>query len=177
MKTFEEFHNQKMLEEQLVQEGIGDIIDSVKETGAAVMDLPGEIGAYIKGVGEWTMDLGLTTAGGAIAAQGLGALLEIIAKKLDDKRKAAASEKEGQRDYMIDTEFQNAIETGEKLSAEQQMELLTDRSEKWAEKYKIPQPRFFVTAMRKVGKALRSKLGTLLSSVLAFLAFKFILKI
>ena len=48
------------------------------------MDLPGEIGTYIKGVGEWTMDLGLTTAGGAIAAQGLGALLEIIAKKLDE---------------------------------------------------------------------------------------------
>ena len=36
MKTFQEFHNQKMLEEQLVLEGIGDIIDSVKETGAAV---------------------------------------------------------------------------------------------------------------------------------------------
>lgn len=175
METFQEFHNQKMLEEQLVLEGIGDIIDSVKETGAAVMDLPGEIGTYIKGVGEWTMDLGLTTAGGAIAAQGLGALLEIIAKKLDDKRKAAASLKKDQRDYMIDTEFQKAINTGEKLSEEQQMKLLTDISEKWAEKYKIPQPRFFVTAMRKVGKALRSKLGTYFSAVLAFFAFKMLI--
>ena len=193
MQTFEEFYNQKMLEEQLQKILEGQMLEgqlleenifksalaalqSVPETASsaaqAVANFPGEVAAYIGAIGDYTLKLGIAGVGGAVAAQALGALLQHVADKMDAAREDEAYKKRKQREVMVETEFEKALAVGEKLSEEQQMELLEDISKKWAEKYKIPEPKLFVKAMRKIGNALSSKLGTILAAVLAFIAGK-----
>ena len=168
MQTFEEFYNQKMLEEQLFEEGFKDIV-------AAIGAFPGDVAAYAGNILDYGVNLGLAGAGGMVAAQGLGAVFHVIADKMDEKTAEKVKDIEDKKEIMITSEFEKAKEIGKKLSEEQQMELLDDISEKWAEKYKIPKPKLFVKIMRKVGDVLRSKTGTILSGVLAFLAARMLI--
>ena len=174
MQTFEEYYNEKLIEEGLV-----DTVKAIPEKMAQLKASLGEISTTAKGIpetlkemGDWTVNAGLAGIGGAFAAQGLGTLLQIIAKKMDRERAELARRKEGERDIMVNTEFTKAIQKGEALTPQQSMKLLEDISNKWAKQYKIPKPQLFVAAMNKTGKILTSKLGTLLGAVLVFLAFK-----
>ena len=163
MQTFEEFYAGKMLEEQMLEEGFKEIVDAI---GA----FPGDVAAYAASIGDYGVNLGLAGVGGVVAAQGLGALFHVIADKMDAERNEEVKDLEGKKEIMITSEFEKAKEIGKKLSEEQQMKLLDDISEKWAEKYNIPKPKLFVKVMRKLGDVLRSKIGTAIAGVLAFLA-------
>ena len=171
MQTFEEFYNEKLIEEGILDKMKAQSAE-FKEGLNQIVTQAQSIPETLKEMGEWTVNAGIAGLGGAFAAQGLGSLLQIIAKKMDRERAELARRKEGERDIMVNTEFTKAIQKGEALTPQQSMKLLEDISNKWAKQYKIPKPQLFVAAMNKTGKLLTSKLGTLLGAVLVFLAFK-----
>ncbi len=123
-------------------------------------------------MGQWTVNAGLAGVGGAFVSQGLGAAMTMIANKLDKERLNLAKRKESQREIMVETEFQKVLQKGGELPEDQMEKLLDEISNKWAKKYKIPEPQLFVAAIRKIGQGLKTKFGMVFGAVLAILAFK-----
>lgn len=149
-------------------EKMTELSTSLGEISEKVTTLPQALAE----MGQWTVNAGLAGVGGAFVSQGLGTAMTMIANKLDKERLNLAKRKESQREIMVETEFQKVLQKGGELPEDQMEKLLDEISNKWAKKYKIPEPQLFVAAIRKIGQGLKTKFGMVFGAVLAILAFK-----
>ena len=193
MDTFETYYTENLIDEGI----IGDIGDKMKgaidaTTSAAgdvvsnVSDKAEEVKASLETItqtitsipqalmemGSWTVTAAQVGIGGAIASQGLGFALTMIANKLDKDRLEVQKQKAGNMEILKNNEFQKMLASAEKLSDQEMMAKLDEISDKWAKLYKVPEPQKFVAAIRKIGEGLRSKLGTAFGVLVAVMAFK-----
>ena len=200
MESFETYYNESVIEEISFQ-GIKDVANqAVDATKGAVTGVSGkaqemagsatekmtelstslgEITTNVKNLpqalsemGTWTMNAGMIGIGGAFVSQGLGTAMTMLANKLDKERLDLAKRKESQREIMVKSEFETVFKGGEQISDDEYMKKLDEISNKWAGKYKIPEPQLFVAAIRKIGEGLKTKYGAIFGFVVAILAFK-----
>jgi len=149
-------------------EKMADLSTSLGEITTTVKNLP----QALSEMGQWTMNAGMVGIGGAFVSQGLGAAMTMLANKLDKERLDLAKRKESQREIMVKSEFEAVFKAGEQIPDDEYMKKLDEISNKWAGKYKIPEPQLFVAAIRKIGEGLKTKYGAIFGAVIAILAFK-----